>query len=163
MFGVAGEKAQETLIINTASEIVKSLVNMEEENRIIVCRHIYDLAAISQRRLSAEELKGFISRCRVFIGARTHSTIAAYSSCVPTLVLGYSVKSVNIALDLFGKTDGFVVPVDALEDADGLTRAFERMLQTEQLHRQILRERVPAYVKKAGEAAQTLRDFLTES
>ncbi len=62
MFGMAGEKAQETLIINTASEIVKSLVNMEEENRIIVCRHIYDLAAISQRRLSAEELKGFISR-----------------------------------------------------------------------------------------------------
>ena len=44
MFGMAGEKAQETLIINTASEIVKSLVNMEEENRIIVCRHIYDLA-----------------------------------------------------------------------------------------------------------------------
>ncbi len=62
MFGMAGEKAQETLIINTASEIVKSLVKMEEENRIIVCRHIYDLAAISQRRLSAEELKGFISR-----------------------------------------------------------------------------------------------------
>ena len=111
---------------------------------------------------SARELKGFISRCRAFIGARTHSTIAAYSSCVPTLVLGYSVKSVNIALDLFGKTDGFVVPVDELEDADGLSRAFDRMLQTEQLHRQILRERVPNYIKKAGEAAQTLRDFLAD-
>lgn len=134
-----------------------------------ILRQLYEKYCASGRVLmldrpySARELKGFISRCRVFIGARTHSTIAAYSSCVPTLVLGYSVKSVNIALDLFGKTDGFVVPVDALEDADGLTRAFERMLQTEQLHRQILRERVPAYVKKAGEAAQTLRDFLTES
>ena len=111
---------------------------------------------------SAQELKGFIRRCRAFIGARTHATIAAYSSCVPTLVLGYSVKSVNIALDLFGKTDGFVVPVDALEDADGLSRAFDRMLQTEQLHRQILRDRVPDYVRKAGEAALTLRDFLHE-
>lgn len=115
-----------------------------------------------EREYSARELKGFIRRCRAFIGARTHSTIAAYSSCVPTLVLGYSVKSVNIALDLFGKTDGFVVPVDELEDADGLSRAFDRLLQTEQLHRQILSERVPDYICKASEAAQTLRDFLRE-
>lgn len=115
------------------------------------------------RAYSARELKGFIGRCRAFVGARTHSTIAAYSSCVPTLVLGYSVKSVNIALDLFGKTDGFVVPVDELEDANGISSAFDRLLQTEQLHRQILNERVPDYVKKAGEAAQTLRDFLTQA
>lgn len=112
---------------------------------------------------SARQLKGYIRRCRAFIGARTHATIAAYSSCVPTLVLGYSVKSVNIALDLFGKTDGFVVPVSELEDADGLSRSFERLLQTEQLHRQILSERVPDYIRKSNEAAQTLRDFLNES
>ena len=118
---------------------------------------------ILDKEYSARELKGFIARCRAFIGARTHSTIAAYSSCVPTLVLGYSVKSVNIALDLFGKTDGFVVPVDELEDATGLSRAFDRLLQTEQLHRQVLNERVPDYIRKAGEAAMTLRDFLTES
>ena len=31
-----------------------------------------------------EELKGYIGRCRFFIGARTHATIAAYSSLVPT-------------------------------------------------------------------------------
>ena len=30
-----------------------------------------------------EELKGYIARCRFFIGARTHATIAAYSSLVP--------------------------------------------------------------------------------
>ena len=111
---------------------------------------------------SARQLKGYIRRCRAFIGARTHSTIAAYSSCVPTLVLGYSVKSVNIALDLFGKTDGFVVPVDELDDANGLSRAFDRLLQTEQLHRQILSERVPEYIRKSADAALTLRDFLTE-
>ena len=62
MFGMSNEKAQETLIVNTASNIVRSLADMDEENRNIICRHIYDLAAISQRRLSAEELKGFISR-----------------------------------------------------------------------------------------------------
>lgn len=122
-----------------------------------------DRVLMLDKAYSARELKGFIGRCRAFIGARTHSTIAAYSSCVPTLVLGYSVKSVNIALDLFGKTDGFVVPVDELEDADGLSRAFDRLMQTEQLHRQILSERVPDYIRKAQDAALTLRDFLTKS
>ena len=51
---------------------------------------------------NCEELKGFISRCRFFVGARTHATIAAYSTCVPTLVVGYSIKSRGIATDLFG-------------------------------------------------------------
>ena len=33
-----------------------------------------------------EELKYVISRCSLFVGARTHATIAAYSSGVPTLL-----------------------------------------------------------------------------
>ena len=36
---------------------------------------------------SAEELKSIIAQCCFFVGARTHATIAAYSSCVPTLVV----------------------------------------------------------------------------
>ena len=53
--------------------------------------------------LTAPQYKGYIARMRFFIGARTHATIAAYSNCVPTLVLGYSVKSKGIAKDLFGE------------------------------------------------------------
>ena len=52
--------------------------------------------------MSCRKLKYVISKCRAFIGARTHATIAAYSSCVPTLVVGYSVKARGIARDLFG-------------------------------------------------------------
>ena len=44
---------------------------------------------------TCEELKGYIARCRLFVGARTHATIAAYSSLVPTLVVGYSVKALQ--------------------------------------------------------------------
>ena len=109
---------------------------------------------------SAPQLKGFIARCRMFIGARTHSTIAAYSSLVPTLVLGYSVKSVNIAIDLFGKTDGFVVPVDQLENENGLAEAFASMFAREQLHRAVLSERVPRYIRDAERATETLDNFL---
>jgi polysaccharide pyruvyl transferase WcaK-like protein len=53
-------------------------------------------------QLSAAETKWVISRCRAFIGARTHSTIAAISSCVPTLSLAYSMKSLGLNQDVFG-------------------------------------------------------------
>ena len=53
--------------------------------------------------LNAKQYKGYIANTRFFIGARTHATIAAYSSGVPTAVLGYSVKSRGLAKDLFGE------------------------------------------------------------
>ena len=36
----------------------------------------------------------------MFIGGRTHAVISAYSMCVPTIALGYSIKSIGIAHDL---------------------------------------------------------------
>ena len=62
IFGDNNDKAQETLIINTANPIVEKLGSFEEDQQKLICRHIYDLAAISQRRLSAAELEGFIAR-----------------------------------------------------------------------------------------------------
>jgi len=113
-----------------------------------------------QEMYSAAQLKGFIARCRAFIGARTHATIAAYSSLVPTLVLGYSVKSVNIALDLFGTTDGFVVPIDRLNDENGLANAFVSMFEREEIHRMHLANHVPEYIERAKLSAETLVNFL---
>ena len=73
----------------------------------------------------AEVLKGYISQCSFFVGARTHSTIAAYSSGVPTLVMGYSVKSRGIATDLFGTYKNYVIPVQEIEDPFALVRSYE--------------------------------------
>ena len=80
---------------------------------------------------NCEELKGYISQCRFFVGARTHATIAAYSSCVPTLVLGYSVKSIGIAKDLFGDSEHYVLPVQNLNSNDDLTQAFKWIVKNE--------------------------------
>lgn len=68
--------------------------------------------------------KYIISQCSFFIGARTHSTIAAYSTCVPTIVAGYSVKAKGIALDLFGTYDNYVIPVQSLSKKDDLLNSF---------------------------------------
>jgi len=59
-------------------------------------------AFLLPNHLTASQYKGFISRMNMFIGARTHATIAAYSTAIPTMILGYSVKSIGIATDLFG-------------------------------------------------------------
>ena len=52
--------------------------------------------------LNAAELKWVIGKMSVFAGARTHSTIAAISSCVPTLNFAYSMKAKGISRNIFG-------------------------------------------------------------
>ena len=80
---------------------------------------------------TCEKIKGYISKCRFFIGARTHSTIAAYSSCIPTLVVGYSVKAKGIAKDLFGTEDNYVLSVQNIKEKDELCKAFEYIYKHE--------------------------------
>lgn len=95
------------------------------------------------------ELKGYISRCRFFIGARTHATIAAYSTCVPTLVIGYSVKAKGIAKDIFGTYENYVLPVQSLSNKDDLINAFEWMKGNEDDIRKYLNEGMPVYKENA--------------
>lgn len=103
---------------------------------------------------SAEQLKGIISQCRLFVGARTHATIAAYSTLVPTLVLGYSVKSKGIARDLFGTHEEYVLPVQQLTEAAQLTRAFDALRERERELRDQLTAIMPGYLDKARASSQ---------
>lgn len=109
---------------------------------------------------NAEELKGYIARCRFFIAARTHASIAAYSSCVPTLVVGYSVKARGIATDIFDTTENFVIPVQSLNNDRQLTDAFEWLRQNEQQIKQHLNEFIPQYSSKVYNAKQILESLL---
>lgn len=103
------------------------------------------------------ELKGFIARCRFFIGARTHATIAAYSTCVPTLVLGYSVKSRGIARDLFGSEKHYVIPVQGMNDPNALAAGFDWLLDHEQDVRNHLETIMPAYCARSLAAVDYVR------
>ena len=105
---------------------------------------------------TAPELKGFISRCRMFIGARTHATIAAYSTCVPTLVLGYSVKSKGIAHDIFGTDEHYVLPVQGLQNPNELSDGFEWLLLNEESIRSHLKKVMPEYIQRAYTAAEAV-------
>ena len=109
---------------------------------------------------SCEELKGYIARCRFFIGARTHATIAAYSSQVPTLVVGYSVKAKGIAKDLFGTYENYVVPVQCLETEEQLLAAFRWMYEREETFKKELAKVMPEYIKKAEAAGEKLQEIM---
>lgn len=67
MFGNA-PKTKSTLVLNLENPIVQALPQLEEEKRKLVCRHIYDLAMISHKQLSAEEMSGFIKRSVEILG-----------------------------------------------------------------------------------------------
>jgi polysaccharide pyruvyl transferase WcaK-like protein/coenzyme F420-reducing hydrogenase beta subunit len=97
---------------------------------------------------NCNELKGYISRCKIFVGARTHSTIAAYSSEVPTLVLGYSVKSRGIAKDIFGTEENYVLPVQSLKNDDELTNAFIWINNNYEKIKKHLTSFMPKYIER---------------
>lgn len=100
----------------------------------------------AEARLNAEELKYIISQCRFLVAARTHASIAAYSTEVPTLVVGYSVKARGIARDIFGTEENYVLPVQSMTQLDELTNAFRWMVEHEDAIRQHYRTFMPEYI-----------------
>ena len=98
----------------------------------------------------AEVLKGYISRCRFLVAARTHASIAGYSTGVPTLVLGYSVKSRGLARDMFGSEKNFVLPIGELREEKGLMTAFRWMLNHEDCVRNHYVHNLPEYLAGDG-------------
>lgn len=109
---------------------------------------------------NCEEIKGYISRCRLFIGARTHATIAAYSTCVPTLVVGYSIKSKGIAKDLFGTYENYVVSVQNMKTENDLLNAFIYIYENENKIRSTLMRIIPKYLEKSKLAGTKLKKLV---
>ena len=106
------------------------------------------------------QIKDCIARCRFFIGARTHATIAAYSTLVPTLVVGYSVKAKGIAKDLFGTYENYVVPVQFLKQPDDLTKAFIWLQNNEYRIKERLMNVIPEVVKQSKESGRQLSQII---
>lgn len=144
--------------------LIPHVVWANNDDRIPL-RQLYDDFGQNQRLIlvgnhTAPELKYIISKCSFFIGARTHATIAAYSTGVPTLVVGYSVKARGIARDLFGTEDGYVLPVQQLRESDELTRAFVRLYEKRDAIRAHLNKTLPGYIARADEARKALEELV---
>lgn len=123
----------------------------KRENRVLLFRDY-----------NCEEIKGFISRCRFFIGARTHSTIAAYSTCIPTLVVGYSVKARGIAKDIFGTYENYVLPVQNLHYEQDLCNHFLWLVKEEKQIKDYLKKKMPEYCASVLSAAKRVNLLLED-
>lgn len=144
--------------------LIPHVVWQDNDDRTVL-REIWRRVNCPQRVVLIEDcncmqLKGYIARCRFFVGARTHATIAAYSTGVPTLVLGYSTKSRGIATDLFGTDEHYVLPVQALNSREAMTKAFAWLTGHEQEIRSHLAQVMPAYIRRAGEIREKVEKAL---
>ncbi len=108
---------------------------------------------------NALAIKGYIRRCRFLIAARTHASIAGYSSSVPTLVIGYSVKSKGIATDLFGTDKDFVIPVQSIDQIDKMKNAFTWLEEKEKVIRDKYSVTLPSYYKGFDQLNDLLKDY----
>lgn len=115
-----------------------------------------DRVVLIPSTFTAAQYKGIISRCDMFIGARTHATIAAYSTCVPTLVIGYSVKSKGIAKDLFGTYDGLVIPVEEIDCTEKLIEVYSDFAANKEDYRKRLCDVMPDYIERAKSSIKEL-------
>ncbi|MDP2452519.1 MULTISPECIES: polysaccharide pyruvyl transferase family protein [unclassified Kaistella] len=109
---------------------------------------------------NCSDLKGFISECRYFMGARTHATIAAYSTEVPTVVIGYSMKAKGIAKDLFGTHEHYVCPVQDFKTDRELIGSFQWLTENEMNIREHYRTAMPEYKAHALKAAEFLKEII---
>jgi polysaccharide pyruvyl transferase WcaK-like protein len=116
-----------------------------------------DVACVGDR-LSAGETKWVISRCSVFVGARTHATIAAISSGVPTLSLAYSIKATGLNQDIFGSQE-YCIPYREISPS----RVDERvttLLQNGDRVRDHIAQELPKVKIAASQAAQCLHNLV---
>lgn len=169
--------ADDELIVNNYRNLIKYIISetdmnvcliphvvWENNNDFTVINKLYDEFSDSNRICKVEdgnalEIKGYISKCRFFIGARTHATIAAYSTEVPTLVVGYSVKAIGIARDLFDTDENYVLPVQNLTNEDELCNHFEWLLQNEEKIILRLKNVLPKYIQQALDSKKLIENM----
>lgn len=109
--------------------------------------------------LTAPELKWIIAKMNVFVGARTHSTIAALSSGVPTISLAYSIKAKGINQDIFGHSRYCLDP-DQLSPASTITEKIGELIEDSEKIKNQLNLSLPLVKTLAMDAGKYLRKVL---
>jgi len=104
---------------------------------------------LEKGKYDCQELKYIISKSKLVVAARTHASIAAYSTCVPTLVIGYSVKSKGIAKDLFGTYDNYVIDSNELTD-ESIIEKFNFIEKNRSKIIKTLQKQMPLIIEEAS-------------
>lgn len=155
------------IISNTEYEVLLvPHVFWNDENDLEVLRKLYDSVGSNKKihlinqKQNCCQLKDMIAHCTIYMGARTHSVIAAYSSCVPAIALSYSIKSRGIARDIFGTEEKLVVQMDEHTTFEKLKEAFCYLVDNHDFLKRHLTKTMPEYISKIDEQKEVLEKLL---
>lgn len=158
--GVVADTGLGVLLLPHVAPLDGSAFNNDEHYLAQLQQRLSDLGARVRSApggLNACQLKYILSQCRFLIGARTHATVGALSSGVPTVSIAYSVKARGINLDLFDHEDHVLDTRHA--DAGTLRAALDRLREREAGVREHLAQRLPAWRERAALGATILRSL----
>lgn len=113
------------------------------------------ISILDAERFNYNEIRYIISKCRFFIGARTHAVISAYSMFIPTIALGYSVKAKGIAKDL-NLPDYLVIDSKNQKEKNSIVNSFMNLLENELVIKKHLENIIPDYTNKIFELRQII-------
>jgi polysaccharide pyruvyl transferase WcaK-like protein len=118
-----------------------------------------DRVKLVSDKFSATQYKTIISKAKFCVAARTHATIAAYSSCVPAIAVGYSVKAHGIARDL--NIGEHVVDAMSITSGSELVAAFRMLMSNEKNITATLKKKMLQYIRNAikEEAINEIKAF----
>ena len=140
-------------------------VTVHHSNDWLLLKAVYDKlggpakenTCIFPDNLTAAEIKWIISKCSVLLAARTHATIAAFSTGVPTLSFAYSVKAKGLNYDLFDSQEFCIDPHEI--GSKEVIRRLETVLTCQDAVRRRLIERLPDIMRRAYSAGSILRNI----
>jgi colanic acid/amylovoran biosynthesis protein len=116
--------------------------------------HLTAKVSLIENQYDSAQIKYIIGNCKYFIGARTHSTIAALSSFIPTLSIAYSVKARGINKDLFGHEE-YVLDISDVT-SETLINGFQKLANEEMEIKEILENKISFFIRELKKATSLL-------
>ena len=113
------------------------------------------ITILKSERMNYQQIRFIISKCHSFIGGRTHAVISAYSTCVPTIALGYSIKSRGIAKDL-GLSEQLVVNTKMVAKKEDLLNSFMYLEENYLQLQEHLENVIPSYIAKTNNVKEII-------
>lgn len=167
-FGQQVKKLIDFLLAETNLHIclIPHVLWRDQDDRIVAnkIRALYSnterFSVLDSDAMNYCQIRYVISKCKYFIGARTHAVISAYSTCVPTIALGYSIKSKGIAKDI-GIPQELVVNSKQPLSHDSLLQAFMYLLDNEKSVRNHMQVVMPEYCKKPYQALEIIKNIIS--
>jgi len=105
----------------------------------------------------AEELRGLIGECDMFISSRYHSVVAVTAMCVPCVVIGWGHKYIEI-MEMLGQGD-FVCDFETV-DFDELQAKVDRLWHNREKIRAELALKIPLIKERVLSGGRLIKDLL---